>query len=186
MILRLQISFPLPKAYNSTPSNWRVIRAVLVSFRSAERSLRRELTLERGGGEKTTTPYLIVTKKCWNVAGVWLQWWFVASVPGRGFSWRLMQSWWQKANVWGLPRLHHYCICGAVACVGKRYMAVSSIDLYKKKVPLLWASIYGMIWFYYSYHTSDQWCHLAHFRTRKITSELFAKNPTCNFWVSAV
>lgn len=55
MILRLQISFPLPKAYNSIPSNWRVIRAVLVSFRSAERSLRRELTWERGAGRGNNT-----------------------------------------------------------------------------------------------------------------------------------
>lgn len=73
MILRLQISFPLPKAYNSVPSNWRVQRAVLVSFPSAERSLRRELPLEGGlgvGGGVTTTPYLIVTKKRWNVAGI--------------------------------------------------------------------------------------------------------------------
>lgn len=37
-------------------------------------------------------------KKQWNVAGIWLQWWSVALVTGRGFRWRLMQSWWQKAK----------------------------------------------------------------------------------------
>lgn len=37
-------------------------------------------------------------KKHWNVAGIWLQWWPVALVTGRGFRWRLMQTWWQKAK----------------------------------------------------------------------------------------
>ena len=37
-------------------------------------------------------------KMHWNVAGIWLQWWSVALVTGRGFRWRLMQSWWQKAK----------------------------------------------------------------------------------------
>lgn len=104
MILRLQISFPLPKAYNSIPSNCGVLHVPSEYHLDwAERGLHHELTLERGG-EKTTPPYLIVTKKHWNEAGIWLQWWFMALVTGRGFRWCLMQSWWQKENVCGEHR----------------------------------------------------------------------------------
>lgn len=35
-----------------------------------------------------------------------------------------------------------------------------------------------MIWFYSSYHTSHQGSHPAHFRARKMASEVLAKGPT--------
>ena len=44
-----------------------------------------------------TPPYLIVAKKQWNAAGIWLQWRSAALATGRGFRWCFMRSWWQKA-----------------------------------------------------------------------------------------
>lgn len=64
MFLYLQISFPLPKAYTSIPSNCGVLYVLFwYHLDRAERGLHCELALERGGGGKKTTPYLIVTKK---------------------------------------------------------------------------------------------------------------------------
>lgn len=70
MLLYLQISFPLPKEKKHSLKRWRVIRSVLVSFRSSRAWPALRVSVgERW--EKKTILYLIVTKKKhWNVAGI--------------------------------------------------------------------------------------------------------------------
>lgn len=144
MLLYLQISFSLPQAHKSLPSDCGMFYVLFwYHLDWAERGLYCELTLERGG--KKNPPDLIVTKKHWNVAGIWLQWWFVALVPGRGFRRRLIRSWWQKANVWGASRLHH-CVHGEVVCTWKQSTVVNSVSLWnvwksKQNTPVMYFSI---------------------------------------------
>lgn len=80
--------------------HWCIIYCFPVVFKSSSAKAAWSHGLERG---EKSAPYLIVAKnktkkKRWNVAGIWLQWWSVALVTGRGFRWRLMRSWWQKAK----------------------------------------------------------------------------------------
>lgn len=123
------------KAYNSVLSNCSSLNVVLISFRSSRAQPAPPVSVgERWGGGGHHLISLSHEKKHRNVAGIWSQWWCAALVPGRGFRWRLEQSWWQKENMYGgAVRLRHYWICGEVACVGKRPAAVKSVSTFYSK-----------------------------------------------------
>ena len=138
MLSYLQISFPLPKAYNSIPSKCGMLYVLFwYHLDWAERSLHCELALERGG--KKQHPISLSQKKHWNVAGILLQWWFKALVPGRGFRWRLVQHWWQKANMHEGHRgvVIIYCVRGETVCGCKLCQFIKRLKI-KIKNSCLW------------------------------------------------
>lgn len=72
--------------------------------------------------------------KRWNVAGIWLQWWSVALVTGRGFRWRLMWSWWQKAKRQPVYGKHWGDIIGVSVCSDWQWEAAWLGKCGKRKV----------------------------------------------------